>query len=403
MNGRALAVLVVLWGACGQTAAPAPSRPWTMFDLAEAFESQERVLVGVDGLPGGLPYNAFVKGPGPLIPISSAFTEGGFSPYITTNVWANVREVWVQPMYILVSGFDSQGTHDWIRLKDMSDPGNVHNAGWVYTVGPKSRFHSPFWRTWFAVVPGNKTAADYTSSEQILRDQLPLFPGPGWLASIVPNDTKLGPLPPAPPLAGEFKAPNIRRNDYLDGVKVTSIDFGPNRFDWNYDDEVIEQPFFVLVTCRGPGDCGPSGAPNIGGTGPLFARRPAIAPGERPRFGSFWRLYLVALPAGDGPGLFIAPSVDPAVRETIAGGLSGLPAPPLMFTPDAEHAMVVEKRSMQVALNAASCFKDQASFDKCQWLDSQKAVEESLPGAITRTGITVTCPLVGYDGMDVKE
>jgi hypothetical protein len=400
MSGRGWLLATLVLAACEKAAPPAPSRPWTMFDLAQAFEQKQRVLEGVEGVPGGFPSDAFVKGSGPLIPVSSAFTDGQFSPYITTNLWENMPEVWIQPMYILVEGFDATTTHDWIRLKD---PTKTRNAGWIFTVGPRSRFHSPFWRTYFAQVPPGTQEGAYTSSEQILRDRLPLVAGPGRLVSLVPDQTVLGGLPVVPTLKGDYTPPPLRKVDYLDGEKVTGIDFGRDRFDWNDYDEVIEQPFFVLVTCRSPTDCGPSNAPNIGGTGPLFARRPAIAPGGRPRFGSFWRLYLVALPMGDAPGLFIPASVDPQLRETLRSRLSGLAAPLPGFVPDVDHQAQVDGHYMQVALNAATCFKDQASFDGCQWLDSQGAIEELLPGSITRTGINVTCPFVGYDGMDVKE
>jgi hypothetical protein len=398
MSGRWLLASLALC-ACEQSPPPVESTPYTMFDLEAAFPNGQ-VLEGAEGVPGGLPAKMFVADRGPLIPVSSAFTEGQWSPYITTNVWANMPEVWIQPMYILVKDFDAVVTHDWIRLRDRM---NTRNAGWIFTVGPKSRFHSPFWRVYFAKVPPGTEEGDYTSSEEILRDHLPLVPGPGRLVSIVPDGTRLGDQPELPKLQGDYVPPPLRKFDYLDGQRVTGIDFGADRFDWNADDEVIEQPFFVLVTCRSPTDCSPSKAPNVGGTGPLFSRTPVIAPGGRPRFGSFWRLYLVKLPMGDVPGLLIPPSVPDDVRERLRGNLSSLKAPDLEFVPDDQHLARVEGHSMQVALNAASCFKDQASFDGCRWLDSQAAIEELLPGAITRTGITVTCPFVGWNGMDVKE
>src|SRR6185295_12338157 len=106
--------------------------------LAAAFDSEQQVLQGVDGFPAGFPYTAFVAAKGPVIPIAGAFTDGGWSPYISTNLWQNMPEVWIQPMYILVERFDEQ-THDWVRLKD---PATGGNAGWIFTVGPKSRYHS---------------------------------------------------------------------------------------------------------------------------------------------------------------------------------------------------------------------------------------------------------------------
>jgi hypothetical protein len=397
MNARTwllITLIALTLGACQQPAAPLASRPWTMFDLQAAYDVEgAKVLEGVEGFPQGFPPSAFIKSRQPVIPISPAFTEEGFSPYITTNLWANFPEVWIQPMYILVTDWDPE-THDWKRLG---------NAPWIYTVGETSRFHSPFWRVYYAKVPADATASTYTSSEQILRDKLPLYPGPGRLVSIVPNGTVLG-APPGPFEIPGFVPPRIRTADYLDGRVVTAIDFGNNRFDWNEKLEVIEEPLFVLVTCSSATECGPSSAPSIGGTGPLFARRPPILPGGRPRFGSFWRLYFVTLPAGDDVGLFIPPSADAESRSKVANGLSGLAAPMPGFTPAAgEEEAAVNKRFMQVALNARECFASAEAFKDCKWLDSQQAIEELLPQAIKRTGITVTCPFVAYDGKDVKE
>ena len=394
MNPRLSLLAILALAACEQPAAPLPSRPWTTFDLQRAYNTQTRVLVGVEGAPDGFPHDAFVKGGQPLIPISSAFTEGGFSPYITTNLWANFPEVWVQPMYILVTGWNAE-KHDWDRL-----PG----AGWIYTVSEQSRFHSPFWRVYWAEVPPGTPADKYTSSAQLLRNHVPLTPGPGRLVTVVPDGTVLDQPPTSPFAIPELMLPAVRSmRDYLDGRKISAIDFGPDRFEWNEYLEVVEQPFFVLVTCSSRTVCGPSGAPNIGGTGPLFERRPAIVPNRRPRFGSFWRLYFVTLPAGEGPGLYIPASVEADTREGLRSKLSALPAPVPGFKPDPEHEAEVNRHYMQVALNAATCFASQEAFAGCQWLDSQRAIEERLPQAIKRTGITVTCPFVGYDGMDVRE
>jgi hypothetical protein len=389
MNARAWLLATLVLGACEQPAMPPPSRPWTMFDLQQAFDAETPVLEGVEGFPKGFPYDTFVEGRQPLIPVNRAFTEGGYSPYITTNLWANVPEVWVQPMYILVTGWNEL-KQEWTKA----------GAPWIYTVGPKSRFHSPFWRVYWVLAP-NAGAGDYTSSDQILRDKLPLIEGPGRLVTLVPDETVIGPLPPGPSIPG-LELPEVRRQkDYLDGRRVSAIDFGENRFEWNEYLEVIEQPLFVLVTCGAPGDCRPSKTPNIGGTGPLFQRRPAIAPGGRPRFGSVWRLHFVTLPPGDEKGVFIPPSVDDATRDLLVSKLIGVQAPRLGYLPAPVDLPAVNRHYMQVALNASTCFKTPEEFAKCQWLDSQKAVEELLPQAIQRSG--VTCPFVGYDGMDVAD
>jgi len=403
MTSRCLLPLLLL-GACEQTA-PAPSQGLTLFDFADATDAERPVLPPVEGFANGLPYNDFVSSHGPVVTVSPAITEGGWSPYVSTNLWLDMPEVWIQPMYVLVTGYNAQ-TRDWTRLKDerVTDPmGNHPNAGWIFTVGPKSRFHSPFWRIYFAQVPAGTKAGDYTSSQQILRDRLPLTPGPGRLAPLVPSGTSVGGLPPGPAIA-EFQPPKVRQLDYLDGEQVASLDFGNERFEWNEDGEVIEQPLFVLVTCASSNHCDKTGAPSIGGTGPLFARRPAIAAAGKPRFGSFWRLHTVALPNNGQVGLFVPPSVTAEVRNAVRGSLTaGFEIVDLAFTPDPTQLAEVDKHFMQVALNARDCLTTAEKFAGCQWLDSQRALEELLPQAITRTRITVTCPFVGYAGMDVKE
>jgi hypothetical protein len=62
------------------------------------------VLPAWKGSRHGLPYNDLRLSHGPWSPISPAFTEGGFSPYVSTNLWLDMPEVWIQPMYMLVTG-----------------------------------------------------------------------------------------------------------------------------------------------------------------------------------------------------------------------------------------------------------------------------------------------------------
>jgi hypothetical protein len=378
--------------ACEQNTAPLPARQWNMFDLQQAFVAQTPVLVGAEGLPGGLPYNALVAGSGPVIPIAPAITEGAFSPYVTTNIWMNTPEVWIQPMYILVKPQVDPNTHRWTPL-----PG----APWVFTVGPTSRFHSPFWRVYWAEVPDSAAPERYTTSTAILNDKLVLHEGPGRLVSVVPLETSVPARPALAPSLTGIKALMVRKIDLLDGEPVGAIDFGADRFEWNQDLEVVEQPFFVFASCAAPDDCQPTGAPNVGGTGPLFANRLAMLPGGRPRFGSFWRLYLVALPGTHQARLFIPPSAEPSVRSDLANKLQGLSAEPIAFTPDPAKVEAMNGHFLQIALDGETCFQSQEAFDKCTWLNSQQAIEANLPAAIRRTGITVTCPFVGYGNMDL--
>lgn len=396
MKGRLALLTVVALGACERPAQPPPSGQWTLFDLDRAAHAGQNVLVGVEGFPPGMPASEFLArksmdGAGPVVPISPAFTEGKPSPYITTNVWGNFPVVWIQPMYILATHFDD-ATSRWVTI-----PG----AKWIFTVGPQSRFHSPFWQIYWAIVPPGTAPDKYTSSEQLLRDRVELKPGPGRLVALAPDLTTIEEWAQSKPgkvshLAAQPTTPRVRQ-DYLDGKLVTGLDFGDNRFEWNAQGEVVEQPFFVFAGHVGDGNYLPVSAPNVGGTGPLFERRPPIAPRNRPIFGSYWRLYLVKLPPTKDAAVFLPRSLD-RVRAEAEDWVKVLDVPAIGWDPSTpEMAAAVSARTMQVALNK-DCFASEAAFGTCRWLDSQKAIEEALPTSIERTGITVTCPFVGYDG-----
>lgn len=118
-------------------------------------------------------------------------------------------------------------------------------------------------------------------------------------------------------------------------------------------------------------------------------------------YGSLWRLHTVRLPPGDPEvGIFLPSTARfEALRQEVAGSLRGLAMPPVTW----EFADPAEARQhlLKVALNAATCFKDEASLARCRWLDSQGAIEQHLPQAIAASEVTVTCPLVTVDGAEI--
>jgi hypothetical protein len=131
----------------------------------------------------------------------------------------------------------------------------------------------------------------------------------------------------------------------------------------------------------------------VGGTGPLFARRPALAPNNTPAFGSLWRLYTVHLPASSKVGIFLPPGF-----ESWRARLTGLDAPAVTW--QFAHPEDAAKYGLKVAMDK-SCFASEAALAGCRWLDSQAALEENLPTALAPTGITVTCPFVSFAGKPV--
>jgi len=81
--------------------------------------------------------------PGADMPLQLALgdtrTDGYRSAYVTTELWAHFAEVWVQPAYVPVTGWNADGTP--VRL--LGPDGHWHP---IFSVGPHSAFYSPFWQ-----------------------------------------------------------------------------------------------------------------------------------------------------------------------------------------------------------------------------------------------------------------
>jgi hypothetical protein len=147
----------------------------------------------------------------------------------------------------------------------------------------------------------------------------------------------------------------------------------------------------------------------VGGTGPLFARRPAIFPKNRPLFGSFWRLYQVRLPPGAGVFLpedsrYDGMRVGLRIKTTPKGMLADYTKPtamPAIDMPTPPPTPEMEKFVGRVATNPDACFAKEKYLADCEWLDSQAHLEEQIPWRIVRTEILVSCPFVSYAGIPV--
>jgi hypothetical protein len=361
----------------------------------------------------------FLKGNN--IRIASAFTERATSAYMTTDVWMNFPEVWVQPLYI-------------VRTPKP-------RARWIFSVAEDSKFYSPFWVAYEVTVP-DETLERYSSVRDVLDAKLPFGPGRGQLTALVPDGvqpakvdddafvrTLLDPLPT--PAGGGDKLTGTYRvgttNGWVDGRPRQYIDFGVDRFEWNERDEIVEAPLFFFFTKRSDGSWGAvTDLPRVGGTGPLYGRRPAIAPGNRPLFGSFWRLWGVHLPLS--ARVFIPPAksevwtthrtehADHPVLPETGGALVAALDDQAMQASIERHAfqVVLDQIRDPAALNACrataandeakaactSCVNNAtnaAELDACAWLDSQAAIEDH----ITRDGllpsqILVSCPYLAY-------
>jgi hypothetical protein len=393
------AVIGMLAGGCEHP----PDKPavalLTLATLQAAYQAGADVPFGV-GLSrvfaGGFPPAYFLSSANE-IRIAPAYTLGEQTAYMTTDVWVNFPVVWVQPLYLFVSAWNADAPTQ--HLLDLP---------WVFTVGPESPFWSPFHRVTFVEVPPGTAPDRYRSVRDILNDGLPLHPGPTRLVTLLP-DAAMRPEDP-----GRILLPRLRegnrigrpepRRGWLDADRreLHALDFGENRFQYNERDEVIEQPLFFFFGRDDSGQWFPyTTIPRVGGSGPLFARRPPLAPGNRPAYGSFWRLTSVQLPAS---ARVFVPRERRLEWEARNGG-PGL-GPPTVEPPTGTTATAAELdlHAFKVLLEP-SCLgpvgPGAIELARCPWLDSQENIERHLPSSLWPSEILVACPYLSYGGAAV--
>jgi hypothetical protein len=348
-----------------------------------------------------------------VVRLAASYSEGQASPYMTTDLWLNYPAVWIQPMYVFVTKWDATVPRMALHPKHK----------WVLGVGRKTGFYSPFWRTYYVELPDPGVEdGTYKNVRDILAAKLTIHPGPGRLVAIVPpgmHPEEAHNLPPpfdaaAAPLRTRDMDPMgvegspLPNRTWVDGEaeQVEVLDFGPDRFEWNERGEIVEQPLFFFFQRGANGN--PeilTSVPRIGGTGPVFARRPAIAAANRPLFGSFWRLWAAHLPPGKTSLFIPAGGKYERIRAEWEGrvAVAGQVGPKLAGPGPMVAQAVAEKHALKIALEPpeSECFKDDAKLATCRWLDSQQALETYLGHALQPSQITVSCPYVGYAGKPV--
>ena len=108
--------------ACGLAALACQATPgkptpalYTTADLQRLLDTGEETTIAQDaGVPGGLPLSLMLA-PGAnhhdtLVPrMTLTGLDAYRSAYVTTEVWTHFDEVWIQPMYVLVDGYASDG------------------------------------------------------------------------------------------------------------------------------------------------------------------------------------------------------------------------------------------------------------------------------------------------------
>jgi hypothetical protein len=377
---------------CGLPPNPARPEVFTMADLEVLAATPGATFAEGAGIPGGLRIGDYLKvddnGKYQLA-LRTTWTETYRSAYVTGEIWKGFDEVWVQPVYVPVTGFDARGV-----AQELGDSP-------IFSVGPDSAFYSPFWRVfYFQVPPGTKSGA-FKSARDVIDSELPLIEGPNRTMSLVPGDV----LPPEAPEDSNqhIGGPTKVESGYLDGQPVSYLDFGESNFSWNDDLVVEETPLFVLFYRTASGDLAPLNVPTVAGTGPLYANRPANVVGSSvPHYGAYWRLYTVVVPST--ARIYAPVDVLPQTRMKFESSMIG-PTYTLPATTPKDLPNYVGR----VALNPYApdgappgCFDNYNLFEThdpagCLWLDSQGAIEALIPQSlIQRTDILVTCPFVSY-------
>jgi len=390
-NAHASFLLLSAIGGCvySDPGAVDEARPrlWTLFELRGALAAGGTVAATAS-FPHGIDPRAILAPAdgGATLQIIPAFSEGQPAAYVMPEVWSGFDEVWVQPWYVLVTAWDANSPS-----QNRAKTADGMNAPPVFDVGPRSLFYSPLWLTYYAVLPPGADPAAYTSAERIFDEQLEIHPGVAWTYSVRPDDVGLGDGTPVHPY---LKTPvasflSSATTSWVDDERMAYFNEGSNNFKYGSGWVADEVPLFEIARRGSDGAPQPIGAPRVMGTGAPFARVAADAPGGRPRFGDFSRIYLAVAPA-------TAAAFDPDASPDAAALLTAQG-----INPEAYRGRVAAN-AMKVANADVACFAAADFPTPCNWLDAQTRIEDSLGAVnIVRTDVTACTPLVFYGGKGI--
>jgi len=304
----ALAVLAtaVVAGGCAQSVPPG-SRLITLYDLIPA------ALNG--GLVAGTPtFAGFAAaswitpaddGTAALTPVRG-FIDGQTAVWTATELWVDFPEVWAQPLYRATKG-------GALIAPPQAEP------PWVFSIGPRSPFYSPFWNVYGFEVPDGVDVNGVLDTRAVIE----LANSHGGFKSLGRRISSLGPHSVVGPTAFPAATYVDDLATWYGSANHRFVDFGDGGFAEDGADTVTETPLFVFASRDAGGVFHPLGYPWIGGTRPLFAGTPALSnplagssgsggPGDtsavpvavRPSFGGLWRIHWVVpftpIPGGDG-------------------------------------------------------------------------------------------------------
>lgn len=392
----ALLVLAACAAACSEGAEHQAGRLFTLFTLGEepgrAFAPGVVVPRGAPLPLLSAPYRAANATQAPDLEgltVYPSFLNGHPSAFVVTEIWDEFPRVWAQPVYVPVTALDP-----------VAGPQPLPGALPVFGVPPGSRFYSPYWITWYVLVPAGFSGS-LTSAAQVLDSGFPLVQGPNAYWTLCPPGTSVaheaGKLPVRPLTLDPLKARTVQQG-WVDGAPAFFLSFGRDRFRTN-DARVVAETALYRFALRGPdGEPVPLDLPPVHGTGPFRAPRAFDAPNNIPQFGAlsheYWAL-LQTRPSDPVPGVFV-PAAMTALRAQVAAQLGPqfvpLPGPVAEGLPERDQFV------LRVATDAA-CF-GQGDFPfGCTWLDSQASVENNLPAQalVDRKWLTATA-IVLFEG-----
>jgi hypothetical protein len=391
-GGIALALLVA---ACAAPPAPDPWKLWTI-DALEARHDPAVVEPGAALTLLQSPYPAVGAKTGLQqasrrgLTVFPAFSEGKPAAYMTTEVWQNFDEVWVQPLYVDVTRKNPP----------------------IFGVDASTRFYSPYWQIFTYSHPTG--APEFRSAKDVLDAQVLLAPNSAKFCAITRDSTlgaalQQGDSAPIRPLNGDPVTAPRNGTAYADGNDVSFIDLGnAQRFTFDPATLIVDEtPLFAFALPDAGGFPAQVDLPKVGGTGPPHHPRcdghahapDGVSPcpgvfGETavlsgiPEFGSLWRVYDVLLPAAAD---VYVPANLPLLQDQVkAMGFAATQTP----------APLSSDFILRVAVNGKTCLASDPST--CIWLDSQNQIESQVVDwRITKTGTLVTCPLVEFNGKPV--
>ena len=390
----AFAALIAL-GGCSQAPAPPAAKLWTLFDVQALYAGGapgSKAIAADAGLPGGIRLD-LISSPlasdgSSTLAVRTAWANGQLVAFLTTEVWANYPQVWMQPAYVPVTRASAGGPLQFL--------GGVRRP--IFSVGAASGFYSPFLQIVYAEVPADTAPDALTSAKQILDGGYPLTPSEGRTMPLVPDGVALPP-------SGELPTNVVPGTGFLDGTLVSFLDFGASMFTWDPATNVVQEAPIYVLTFVGPDGsvlASPS-IPTILGAGPPGSG--VAPPGGGQRNSAYYRVHTVVVPST--ARVFAQPGSQ-LESDLQAAGLGAFTG----FAPGASDVQIATF-SGRVALNpgdpaqgASGCFDDptlvnhsDANPASCLWLGSEAALEANLDLSTEET----TAITVNWEVTDLLE